>query len=297
MQISFRTWIMTGNALLFVLGACFVIWFNQVMNPNIVLIVGLPFFFPDMLWQITFWQAILSLIPSLCVFIFSAYLLSKWFKGVRRTLFFLGASLTSLAYAGWSLLQIAGLYYVNVGWALPDIAIEGYAFPAIHIYKLFRSVFFATFFTILGYTDTIDILKKIVHGTHLVLMKIVVWIRQQLRKRKRQKSNRHSNRGQTRGSKMSEYYCQNCGAQIKPTDTVCPKCGKNLSEVGRRMEITITETIGVSASIETKLTKEQSNIIKKVFKAIKRELAKKELTVSIYPDGHISFTIRDKEKT
>lgn len=178
MQISFRTWIMTGNALLFVLGACFVIWFNQVMNPNIVLIVGLPLLIPAILWQITFWQVIfLDFIPSLCVFIFSAYLLFKWFKGIKRTWFFLGASLASLAYAGWSLLQIAGLYYVNVGWALPDIAIEGYAFPAIYTFKLFRSVFFATFFTILGYTDTIEILKKIVLGTHLVLTKIVDLIR------------------------------------------------------------------------------------------------------------------------
>lgn len=183
MQISSRTWIMIGNALLFALGAWFVIWFNQIMNPNIVLIVSLPLFFPATLWQITFWQVILPFVPSLCLFIFFAYLLFKLFKGIKRTLFFLGASLASLAYAGWSLLQIACLYYVNVGWALPDIAIEGYAFPAIYTFKLFRSVFFATFFTILGYTDTIEILKKIVHGTHLVLTKIVDWIRQRLNKK------------------------------------------------------------------------------------------------------------------
>jgi NMD protein affecting ribosome stability and mRNA decay len=94
----------------------------------------------------------------------------------------------------------------------------------------------------------------------------------------------------------TKYYCQNCGAQIKPTDTVCPKCGKNLSEVGRRIEVTITQTIGLSDSVERELTKEQISLIKKVFGAIKRELAKKEMTVSIYPD-HISFTIKDKEKT
>lgn len=44
-----------------------------------------------------------------------------------------------------------------------------------------------------------------------------------------------------------KYYCQNCGEPIKPTDTTCPKCGKNLSEVGRKIEVTITERLGLSS--------------------------------------------------
>ena len=96
---------------------------------------------------------------------------------------------------------------------------------------------------------------------------------------------------------MGKYYCNNCGTQVNSTDTVCPKCGKNFSEVGRRIEVTITETMGALDSVQRELTKEQISIIKKAFRAIKRELAKKELVFSIYPDGHISVTIRDKEKT
>jgi predicted nucleic acid-binding Zn ribbon protein len=46
-----------------------------------------------------------------------------------------------------------------------------------------------------------------------------------------------------------KYYCQSCGEQIKPTDTVCPKCGKNLSKVGKRVEVTVTETMGISDSV------------------------------------------------
>ena len=95
---------------------------------------------------------------------------------------------------------------------------------------------------------------------------------------------------------MSKYYCQNCGVEIKPTDTACPKCGKNLSEVGRRIEMTFTETIGLSDSFEKKLTKEQNSIIKKVFRAIKRELAKKEIESITINFGVISFTIKNKEK-
>lgn len=75
----------------------------------------------------------------------------------------------------------------------------------------------------------------------------------------------------------SEYYCQNCGSEIKPSDTVCPKCGKNLSDVGKRIVVTLTETLTFSDSVETKLTKEQQNIIKKFYKAFKKELAKAEI--------------------
>ena len=45
---------------------------------------------------------------------------------------------------------------------------------------------------------------------------------------------------------MSKYYCGKCGAEIKPTDKICPKCGESLSKVGRRIEATFTETIPVS---------------------------------------------------
>ena len=93
----------------------------------------------------------------------------------------------------------------------------------------------------------------------------------------------------------SKYYCRNCSSEIKPSDTVCPKCGKNLSEVGRNIELTITETMGVSDSLETKLTKEQISIVKKVENAIKRELAKKELESITINFGIISFTIKNKE--
>jgi DNA-directed RNA polymerase subunit RPC12/RpoP len=57
---------------------------------------------------------------------------------------------------------------------------------------------------------------------------------------------------------MSEakYYCGKCGTEIKPTDTICPKCGANLSKVGRRIEATLTETIGLSDNkdLATKIT-------------------------------------------
>ena len=96
---------------------------------------------------------------------------------------------------------------------------------------------------------------------------------------------------------MGEYYCKNCDAEIKATDTTCPKCGKNLSEVGRRIEITVTATVGVSASVETELTKKQRNIIQKAYEAIKNELAKKEIESFTFNFGVVSVTIKNKKET
>ena len=96
----------------------------------------------------------------------------------------------------------------------------------------------------------------------------------------------------------SKYYCQNCGSKIKPTDTVCPKCGKNLSEVGKRIERIFTETFTTSEIIEIEVTKEQQSIIQKVLKAIKKELDKKEIdSITFGFPQLISVKIKNKEKT
>jgi hypothetical protein len=161
LKISIRRQIQIRAALLFVLGAWFVIWVNEAMNPSYLFLVGMPFLFPQIIHSIVFWEGIplviLLFAPSFCLLIVFAYIL----RGTRGTWFFLGASLASIAYAGWSLIEIAGLYYVNVGWALPSINIEGYSFPAVYTFSLFRSIFFATFFTILGHLSNIGILGKI----------------------------------------------------------------------------------------------------------------------------------------
>jgi len=138
-----------GIVAYFSFGVSVVMWLNAIMQPEFVL----TWLFPNL-----FLQIIVRLIPSILLVLVPAYLLWKWSKGIRSTWFFLGASLTSLFYAGQSLVQIAILYYINVGWALPDIVIEGYAFPAIYTFKLFRSIFLATVFSILGYW--VEILKR-----------------------------------------------------------------------------------------------------------------------------------------
>jgi predicted ATP-dependent serine protease len=95
----------------------------------------------------------------------------------------------------------------------------------------------------------------------------------------------------------NKYYCQNCGEQIKSTDTMCPKCGKNLKEVGRRIEVTVTASIGLSSSFEVELTKKQKSIVKKVYQAIKNELAKKEIeSITFGFPQLVSVKIKNKQE-
>lgn len=94
----------------------------------------------------------------------------------------------------------------------------------------------------------------------------------------------------------TKYYCQNCGAKIKSTDTVCSNCGKNLNEVGRRIVLTLGETFKLSDDVEAKITKKQRSIIKKVFQTIKNELAKKEIeSITFGFPQFVSVTIKNKK--
>lgn len=138
-----------GIVCYFFLGALVVVWLNAIMQPEFVL----SWLFPDIFWQIA-----IRLLPSIGLLLFCGLLLLRWLKGIKSTWFFLGASLTSIFYAVQSLVQIAILYYANVGQYLPDIQVEGYSYPAIFTFNLFRSIFLATLFSILGYW--IDILKR-----------------------------------------------------------------------------------------------------------------------------------------
>jgi hypothetical protein len=41
---------------------------------------------------------------------------------------------------------------------------------------------------------------------------------------------------------------------------MCPKCGKNLNEVGKTMKLTVTDTISVTEKVEV-IPKEAMNVI------------------------------------
>lgn len=156
LTVIFRVWssvkanmrAIIGNALFFSLGVSVVIWLNDMVYPNLILILSSA----ATIFQI--------MVVGLLAFMFAFFGFLIWaiFRKVKLVWFFVGASLVSLYFAGVSLYQISVLYYVNVGWALPDINIQGYSFPAIYIFKLFRSIFFTALFSVIGYW--VEILRR-----------------------------------------------------------------------------------------------------------------------------------------
>jgi hypothetical protein len=58
----------------------------------------------------------------------------------------------------------------------------------------------------------------------------------------------------------AKYYCKKCGAEIKRTDEVCPNCGENLNEVGRKIDKKLKEQINLTLSYV--LTQRKEDTIK-----------------------------------
>jgi len=111
-------------------------WANG-LTPESTLILGLvPQYFTLYIIRI--------LVLPIFLFLIAYFILMKLFKGNKSNWFFLGASFTSIFYAWQSLVQIAYLHFENVG-KFP-FNVEGYVFPAIYTFKLFRAVFFSSFF-------------------------------------------------------------------------------------------------------------------------------------------------------
>ena len=142
----------------FVLGIMVGYWINELTVEDI-LILGLAHKVLGIETLIVI--GILFVLP-IALFCILAYMLNKWFKGNNKTIwFFLGASAISIFYAWHSLVQITIIYYVNVRPDLP-IHMEGYVFPAVYTFKLFRATFFASLFGILGYLNQILRYKNII---------------------------------------------------------------------------------------------------------------------------------------
>jgi predicted amidophosphoribosyltransferase len=96
----------------------------------------------------------------------------------------------------------------------------------------------------------------------------------------------------------NKYYCQNCNAEIKSTDTICPNCGKKLSEVGRRIEVTVTENISVFDAVKVeKLSPAQKSLIERFYKRIKDFADSKEIESITIDLGFIKVVIKGKKGT
>ncbi len=138
--------LISGNVALFILGITIATWLNSLVTPEFVLII----------WLIPFSLITLQyVIGPICLFLFLIYLTKKSFKSPKSTWFFFGASLTSLLFAMGTLVEVSVLYYFGTGRNHPEVLIGDYIFPAIYTFKVFRSIFFATLFGLLGHWSEI----------------------------------------------------------------------------------------------------------------------------------------------
>lgn len=160
--INFLT---SGNIILLVLGIFFSAWLNDLFaTPIPVLIIGLNPFSLFTLKNV--------IIPFCYLFLWEILLIWKFCKSPNFLWFFAGASIASFWFAMGSLFEIAVVWYKNNAWTLPDIYIEN-PMPAIYTYKLFKSIFFASLFGLLGHWSQIlrrtkDNRKKYVHNDRFV---------------------------------------------------------------------------------------------------------------------------------
>lgn len=146
--VTFVNFLFSGNFLLLILGIFFATWLNSLVTPEFVLLIGLT---PLSLFSLP------SVITSICILLFGIITARVFFKNLNATWFFAGASLTSFWFAMGSLFEVVFVWYINSGQYLPDLYVE-YPMPAIYTVKLFRSVFFAALFGLLGHW--VSILKR-----------------------------------------------------------------------------------------------------------------------------------------
>ena len=140
------SFLISGNFALLILGIAFSAWLNSFFaTPISVLAIGL---LPFSMFTIQ------NLIIPFCIFVvvilIVILIIGKVFKSPNYVWFFAGASLTSFWFAIGSLFEVSIVWFKNNGWTLPDIYVEN-PMPAIYTYKLFKSIFFASLFGLLGH--------------------------------------------------------------------------------------------------------------------------------------------------
>jgi len=137
----------------FLVGIILALWLNEILTPQLIVILGVPLNLYALITSLLFISSIIVIID---LFLFY----KKKYKKLTLTWFFVGAGLVSILFAGTNLYQISYLYILNIGNASAT-TVQGYSFPAIYVFKLFRSIFFISVFGIIGYWNELRKKEKV----------------------------------------------------------------------------------------------------------------------------------------
>lgn len=145
MKRTIISFLVSGNILLLILGTFFSAWLNNFFaTPLSVLSISLlPFS------NLTLQYFIIPFCIVVAGVLIGILFVSKIFRSPNYVWFFAGASLTSFWFALGSLLEVSIVWFKNNGSGLPNLYVES-PMPAIYTYKLFKSIFFASLFGLLG---------------------------------------------------------------------------------------------------------------------------------------------------
>lgn len=50
-------------------------------------------------------------------------------------------------------------------------------------------------------------------------------------------------------SPMTDYFCLRCNAKVRPDEKLCWSCGADLSQIGRKIVVSLDEKVSVKAQI------------------------------------------------
>lgn len=91
-------------------------------------------------------------------------------------------------------------------------------------------------------------------------------------------------------------YCQKCDGEISENDTICPHCACSLKEIGRRFEVSLQDTIGISSSLSLALTKSEQRTVINIWKWLAERISELELSeVEVgFPSGIKVKFVRQK---
>jgi len=93
------------------------------------------------------------------------------------------------------------------------------------------------------------------------------------------------------------YSCRKCGCEVNATDAICPSCKADLKEVGRNIELIMTETLSIGDSVGAQLTKAEEQTLKRLWTWLKAHWPLELSAIAVtFPSGYtVTFIFKKRD--
>jgi predicted amidophosphoribosyltransferase len=93
---------------------------------------------------------------------------------------------------------------------------------------------------------------------------------------------------------LAGYSCRRCSANLKPDDKICPACGADLSQVGRKIEVVLEEYVRARADVTAQVTQEERNFLDRFVDWLRKNWTLSAIEIG-FPSG-VTFVFKRREK-